>query len=57
MRVLMHMLHWFWFQSQKDLKRGFEPLSSLKNRILVVLSLRGYLGLRASEKRSASSRT
>ena len=28
--ILMHKLHWFWFQSQKDLKRGFELLSSLK---------------------------
>ena len=31
----MRVLHWFWFQSQKDLKRGFELLSSLKNRIFV----------------------
>ena len=41
----------------KGFETGFWTIEFMKNRILVVLSLRGYLGLSASEKRSASSRT
>ena len=38
MCILMLILHWFWFQGQKDLERDLELLSSLKNRIF------GFMG-------------
>ena len=41
MCILMLILHWFWFQSQKDLKRDLELLSSFKNRIFVCFVPKG----------------
>ena len=43
MCALMLKMHWYWFQGQKDLKRSFELLSSLKTVFWFIRSLRENL--------------